>query len=424
MVPTAQYVRFLKDARNLEGVPTAEFAVRIALIAVGLAVTMYFITLDVLPYWMAAYFALVLLEKYVASGRANLSPTVRFGALIVLSFFLSAIFAGLAIYIWYQDGLAWQFGALLMMVGLLVHVFLVRSNHWAMAIAYTVPIAVALFAMSLRFLQFGIASPEFVITLVLTCCAVVYIAISVWAANTKHQNLLDAQDRFMQAQKTETLGVLTGGIAHDFSNVLSVIQGNLELMKDYPNASEREAFLKDAIAATQRGADLTAQLLSYSRNSNTAPVAVPADKVLHDVADMARRILPETISLNIALPSPVAPVVVDETLFQSALMNLIINARDAMPQGGDLTLRMMPATLEGGAHGVAVEVEDTGDGIPASVLDKVTAPFFSTRSEGKGSGLGLAMVSGFARQSGGDLEIVSRHGQGTRARLELPAEFP
>ena len=424
MISTAHYVRFLKDARTLEGGATGEFTLRMALIAIGLAVTTYFISLDVLPYWMVVYFGLVLLEKYVASGRANLSPAVRFCTLLTISFGMSAACAGLTVFVWYQDGLAWQFGALLMMLGIVLNVFLVRSRHWAVAAACTLPVIFALFAMSLRFLAEGFVLADFVITFVLTCCAVTYIAMSVRAANKNHQQLLAAQDRFLQAQKTEALGALTGGIAHDFNNLLSVILGNLELMKAYPNAKDRDAFLDDAIAATQRGAVLTGQLLTCSKPSDTKLVEIEADKVLHDVAGMARRVLPETISLNMAIRSANAQVVADEAMFQSALLNLIINARDAMPGGGDLTLRVLPTTIDGGVRGVAVEVEDTGEGIPAALLDKVTDPFFSTKPKGKGSGLGLAMVSGFARHAGGDMEIFSRQGEGTRVRLELPAAFP
>lgn len=424
MIPTAHYVRFLKDARTLEGAATTEFIVRIALIATGLAVTTYFISLDVLPYWMAAYFALVVLEKGVASGWANLTPYYRFWALLVISFGMSATFAGLAVFVWYQEGLAWQFGALLIMVGHVLNLFLVRARHWAIAVASTVPVVAALFAMSLRFLSEGFAPSDFAIAFVLTCCATVYVGIGVRAANKHHQRLMAAQDRFMQAQRSEALGALASGVAHDFNNLLSVILGNLELLKAYPNASDREAFLNDAIAATQRGADLSSQLLSCARPSEADLVRLAPDKVLHDVAGMARRVLPETISLNISIQSPGAPVLADEAMFQSALLNLVINARDAMPRGGDLTLRMEPTTTTDGLPGVAVEVEDTGEGIPPALLGEVTDPFFSTKPKGKGSGLGLAMVSGFARQAGGDLDIFSRKGQGTRVRIELPTEVP
>jgi len=230
-----------------------------------------------------------------------------------------------------------------------------------------------------------------------------------------------AEATFQQMQRLEALGKMTGGIAHDFNNLLAVIVGNVEMMRrrlgdGLPPQVERIA------QAAERGEKLVQQMLAFARRQPLRPQIIDVNARIHGMADMFKRAARGDISLVFDLSDSVWPVEVDPTQLESALLNLAINARDAMPKGGSLRIatRNLASPALGQGDVVEIAVSDTGSGIPPHLLGQVFDPFFTTKGPGEGTGLGLSMVHGFAGQSGGAVEIESAVGIGTTVRLRLP----
>ena len=226
----------------------------------------------------------------------------------------------------------------------------------------------------------------------------------------------------------EAVGQLTGGVAHDFSNLLMVISGNLELIED--GATEKGAVQRLAAAARKaadRGASLTGQLLAFSRRQKLNPKPVHADVLIRDFQDLIRRAVGESCEVKLVADDPLWPCYVDSAQLETALLNLALNGRDAMPNGGMLHIELRNVTLEenaiagvsSGAY-VKLSVTDTGCGMAPEILDRVFEPFFTTKEVGRGTGLGLSMVYGFVRQSSGHVAIESTVGAGTTVSLYLP----
>lgn len=237
--------------------------------------------------------------------------------------------------------------------------------------------------------------------------------------------------QLQHAQRLEAVGQLTGGMAHDFNNLLAVVVGNLDLLeaKLAGDADARE--LSDtALQAGLRGAELTRQLLAFSRRQALEPRVFDLNRLVRETTHLLRRTLGEGIVIRLQLAEALWPALADPAQVESALVNLAINARDAMPGGGHLTIETGNKHLDDqyaaenievvpGDY-VMIAVSDTGTGIPPEVLDRVFEPFFTTKADGKGSGLGLAMIYGFAKQSRGHVKIYSEPGHGTTVRLYLP----
>jgi two-component system NtrC family sensor kinase len=236
-----------------------------------------------------------------------------------------------------------------------------------------------------------------------------------------------AEDALRQAQHLKAIGQLTGGVAHDFNNLLMIISGSVQrLRRDL--TGEKHARLLDMIAnATSRGESLTRQLLAFSRRQTLTPAVIELGERLPELRDMLNRSLRGDIAITVVVPHKSCAIKVDPSELELALLNLAVNARDAMPNGGALGITAKPVVLKGkaveeGLHGefVAIRVADTGVGIPADVLPHVFEPFFTTKDVGKGTGLGLSQVYGFAKQSGGTATITSTVGRGTVITLYLP----
>ena len=245
------------------------------------------------------------------------------------------------------------------------------------------------------------------------------------AAETR---LKEAEVSLRQAQKMEAVGQLTGGIAHDFNNIISIIRGNLELLHRHALPEEVRRLVEAARRATTRAATLTGYLLAFSRKQQLRRAAVSTNGIVADAAAMLRRILGERIDVRLDLADDLRLGYFDPHQLETALLNLAINARDAMPEGGTLTIatgnaRAKLTSAGDGMSGdlVRITVHDTGAGMTAEVLRRAVEPFFTTKPVGSGSGLGLSMVYGFVKQSGGHIEIDSAPGEGTTVTLYLPA---
>jgi PAS domain S-box-containing protein len=239
-----------------------------------------------------------------------------------------------------------------------------------------------------------------------------------------------SQAALIQAQKMEAVGQLTGGLAHDFNNLLTIITGNLATLKDkLPAHQGFDDYLDPALSAARRGTELIRRLLTFSRQQPLAPSPVEVGALVHGMTQLLSRSLAERIDIHLDLPTEKLHALVDPHQLENALLNLAINARDAMPEGGELRIAVarrhvssslaLLVEVPAGDY-VQFDVSDTGTGIAPELLPRLFEPFFTTKAFGAGSGLGLPMVYGFIRQSGGNIRILSTPGKGTNVRFIVP----
>jgi signal transduction histidine kinase/CheY-like chemotaxis protein len=246
---------------------------------------------------------------------------------------------------------------------------------------------------------------------------------------------LAAEGALRQAQKMEAVGQLTGGIAHDFNNILTIITGNLDLAHRLVAGQQPkvERMIGTALGAVDRAASLIRRLLAFARRQPLEPAVIDVNKLVAGMSELVRRMLGETISIETVLAGGIWSCFCDANQLESALLNLVLNARDAMPDGGALTVETQNTLLDDSyadAHEevkagqyVMVSISDTGTGMMPEIVAQVFEPFFTTKQAGEGSGLGLSMVYGFIKQSGGHIKIYSELGQGTAVKLYLPRHF-
>jgi len=240
------------------------------------------------------------------------------------------------------------------------------------------------------------------------------------------------QDQLHQSQKMEAIGQLTGGVAHDFNNLLTVILGNLDTLSQQVPAEHarwRRA-IEQAVRASERAAGLTQQLLAFARQQPLKPTAEDINRLLSRWTELIRRTLPESVSIRRIEHAEAGSAEVDRNQLESALLNLAVNARDAMPNGGTLTIETgrtqvrqhdvhVPFDLKAGDY-VFISISDTGVGMTQEILARAFEPFFTTKPLGQGTGLGLSQVFGFVKQSGGNVKMYSRPGDGTTVKIYLP----
>ncbi len=240
-----------------------------------------------------------------------------------------------------------------------------------------------------------------------------------------------AEAQFRQAQKMEAVGQLTGGVAHDFNNILTVITGTIGILTDaVADSPQLVAIAKMIDEAAERGASLTKHLLAFARKQPLQPREIDVNALVLEIAKLLHPTLGEHIEIRPLLATDAWTALVDPNQLTTAILNLSLNARDAMPTGGKLTLETNNVYLDEGYAGmhsevtvgnyVMIAVSDTGSGIPAAHLEKVFDPFFTTKDVGKGTGLGLSMVFGFVKQSNGHIKIYSEEGHGTTVKIYLP----
>jgi len=239
------------------------------------------------------------------------------------------------------------------------------------------------------------------------------------------------EQQFLQAQKMDAVGQLTGGVAHDFNNRLTVIMGNLELLerqlKDHPNALP---LIQSALAAAEGGAELTRRMLTFSRQQVLETSVFNINELIEAMGEMLRRTLGEAITIKLSPGQGLWPIKADRSMLENVLLNLAVNARDAMPKVGQLTIETANLVLDRnylanhsqanpGEH-VLLAVSDTGTGMNEEIRQHIFEPFFTTKEKGKGTGLGLSMVYGFVKQSNGSIEVYTEPGHGTSFKIYLP----
>ena len=246
----------------------------------------------------------------------------------------------------------------------------------------------------------------------------------------RHNNQLAlerAREALFQSQKLEAIGRLTGGVAHDFNNLLMVVLSSLELLRRrVPDDATLKRLIDNAAQGAKRGVTLTQRMLAFARRQELKPVAVDIRSLIHGMKDLIERSVDPTIEVAIDLPAELCPILIDANQLELVILNLVVNARDAMPEGGSVRIAARRETVGEDAGGLApgfyicLAVTDSGCGMDGETLARATEPFFTTKGAGKGTGLGLPMVYGLAVQSGGNLVLNSREGQGTTAELWLP----
>ncbi|MBI4375291.1 MAG: response regulator, partial [Elusimicrobia bacterium] len=252
--------------------------------------------------------------------------------------------------------------------------------------------------------------------------------IGVWNDITERKSL---EDQLRQAQKMEAVGLLAGGVAHDFNNILTGIKGFAGLVREAVGVETGiQSDVDEIIKAADRAASMTRQLLAFSRKQVLVPSVVDLNCLVRNTAMLLERLIEENIKLKLSLEPLPLPIKVDSSQFEQALMNLAVNSRDAMPEGGAITIatRAFEPSVEfleshrelGPGPHVVISVADTGQGMEPALLPRIFDPFFTTKEKGKGTGLGLSMVYGFVKQSGGDVSVESQPGQGTKFSIYLP----
>jgi nitrogen-specific signal transduction histidine kinase len=248
-----------------------------------------------------------------------------------------------------------------------------------------------------------------------------------------HQVVLDeirqrerTEELLRQVQKMEMIGQITGGVAHDFNNLLMAVMGNLELLrKQIPDDLKTERLIDGALKGAQRGAALTQRLLAFARQQDLKIEPTHLSHLIRGITDLLERSIGSQIELKLDLPETLPLTLVDANQVELALLNLVVNARDAMPDGGTLLISVDVANSSGrdelaAGDYLCLTVSDSGKGMDAATLAKATEPFFTTKELGKGTGLGLSMIHGLALQLNGSLRLESELGRGTRASLWLP----
>ena len=237
------------------------------------------------------------------------------------------------------------------------------------------------------------------------------------------------EEQLVQAGKMEAIGQLTGGVAHDFNNLLAAVLGGIHVLERRLTLGEREKMIVDQMRhAAEHGAELVRRMMAFARKQDLSPVSVDPSSLCVSVAGLVEHTLGGTVSIDWQCPQTKSNLFVDKSQLELALLNLILNARDAMPDGGEVTVEInetsdfdgLDASLPSGTY-LRIRVTDQGGGIPESEIEKITEPFYTTKEAGKGTGLGLSMVLGFVQQSGGRLSITSKIGSGTTIDMILPS---
>lgn len=378
---------------------------------------------------VTVYVVVLSLEKSLAMWayerrKAHLQPLVL-GLLLTRA----VTYNVLVVLVWLTDIEVFQHAALALLVAATINIFVFHATYPVIIACVVGPIWLAFAVLSaIQFISQGFTS-ESVASAVILGGITPYFLLALLHARNRWQQLDDTRSALAHLQQQNVLGRLVSGVAHDFNNILGVTLGTAELMKS-ASKSESEKYANQIIKAAEQGAALTQQLLAFSGEAILHPEPVSLRVVFDDMKPMLERVIPESIHITFSVPDNLPKANVDVQQLKTALLNLAINSRDAMPSGGQLDFRCGKAgwkgrtffigdrRLEGEFAGLSVT--DTGQGIPRDLQSVVFDPFYTTKTGAEGSGLGLAMVKGFATQSGGAVEVSSAAGRGTTIRLYLP----
>ncbi len=384
-----------------------------------------------LPFvWFLAYAATtagtVTLLKQLAT-EARFRTYLRILAVFAIRIALYRIFL---IYLWFHEQPEFQIPAVCMLLAAVRFSINQKSRIRTYSAIQAVGDSAVLLSISIIYL---LVLPHTIVNLAagLSFAALlVYYLVTLQQAYVGLATIEEMERRSIQSQKMEAVGRLTGGVAHDFNNILTVVMGNLELYREIDDPAEKEAIVVKAREAAERAGVLTAQLMAFSRQTPLRQEIVDTRAFLTELNKLTERVLPANILLDYTSSEDCQQMWIDRTQLEIALLNLIINARDAMPKGGVIRLiaenyrtgDTAPSATQPDSDYVELTLRDEGEGISGDVIDKVFDPFFTTKAIGEGSGLGLSMAKGFIEQSGGNLQIKSSPGQGTEVCMLIPVK--
>ena len=377
------------------------------------------------------YLAALYVEKVLAARGQRLVQLELYWWILGALFLRSSLFNVLVVFSWSLDGEIFQFAAAALLVAATINIFVYHATHFEIISVVIIPVWFSYVAIAVIAFSHTSDAQDIYISAVIAACIAPYFLLalrSVLEHRTEHEML---DQSLKHSQKVDALGQLVAGVAHDFNNIMTVTRGNAELLT-VSTGTDRSDLIADIIRASDRGANLTQQLLAFGRKSTLVPEEVDVAEFLQRTETMLRRVVPENIDLSFDLSQELPRVTVDRSLLETALVNLVINAKDAVAAGGRIRIEAASVVLRAGAHiraknghkpndFVAISVVDDGEGIPAALQDKVFDPFVTTKPVGMGTGLGLSMVVGFAEQSAGRVVLDSKKGHGTRVSMYLPA---
>jgi two-component system, cell cycle sensor histidine kinase and response regulator CckA len=410
--------------------PVFEIGARFVLLAIFCISIAIWLDLTSALYWLAVY---VLTEAanigFLATRRrpgTHLDTQIASGLIFITTLWFSI----LPIYLWSLDITLMRFAALSLVVGMVLYSITRYSGLRRIAIWDGILISGLTLYFGYDMARQADTTTTMLLTMLFSVLMVLYYLVSLYESVATRSALKLAEKRNIQAQKMEAVGQLTGGIAHDFNNLLTVMIGNLDLYSEVEDREEKDVLAEEARQAALRAATLTAHLLAFSRKARLNPKTFDPERFLQSFVALTSRVLPDSISLQLELTSAPHRITADVNQLENALLNLVINARDAMSDFGTIILRLdwvdagheqefYGTTLPAGRY-CRISVVDSGPGIAPELQMTVMDPFFTTKPVGKGSGLGLPMAKGFVEQSGGALELVSQPGDGTNIAFWLP----
>lgn len=379
----------------------------------------------------AIYLVCLTVEKATAARAIRASKPSWYGVVLTLLCARAVAYNALVLAVWMVEGDVFKMAALALLVAATINIFVFHATFPQVIACVVGPIWLGFAVIAaLFFADEGITAQSIAALLILICISP-YFYLTLSKAQSKWGELDATRTALSQSQKQHALGKLVSGVAHDFNNILAVTLGAAELMKD-ASPAEKDKLADEIIKAADRGASLSAQLLAFGRRSQLEPAGHSVRGVFDDLYTMLDRVLPEHIATTLSVQPDTPVVFVDRHQLETALLNLAINARDAMAGGGALDIyaqgyALHPGDPLGQEHQLApgsytcIRVTDSGIGVPKEILKNVFDPFYTTKGVGEGSGLGLSMVLGFAKQSGGTVTFDSVVGQGSTVTLYLPS---
>ncbi|MBF9036645.1 hypothetical protein HKCCE2091_20610 [Rhodobacterales bacterium HKCCE2091] len=409
--------------KRTDRVGNLEFRLRVPFLLVAALILWFVYGLTLVLVWYVIRMVLAYVYFWVVRRLPRKLGPAGLAGFATLAFVDSLSYVGLSLYLISFGTLTFYVYAFCVLATAAIFTVWVRAQSGLLALCEGAALGVCLMLAPILHYRNGHSLLDAVALALTFAMVLVYFGIMLWSVWRSRTEVIRSRDVAVERARREAVGQLTGGVAHDFNNLLTVVLGNLELYRSIDDPAERDILLDQATTAAARGAELTAQLLAFSRKLPLQPRPVAVEALLGEVSPLVDRLLGERHRIRVEIAPGLPPLMVDQAQLGAALMNLMINARDAMQEGGEITVSALPsAALE--RPGVALSVADTGTGIPPRLHGTVFEPYFTTKPQGKGSGLGLSMVRGLVDQSGGRLVLESIPGRGTSVTLHLPAAGP
>lgn len=419
---------------NAESIGSSMFFAHVGLLGTaGICVLFLFDAFGVFVA-IAIYCAIFSFEKWFSMSVAKACQPTRYKQVLAVLVLRAVAYNVLVPVVWFSGDDVFKFGAMTLLIVATINIFVFHSRYPIIIACIVPPIGFAIGIISISLILRDVWSPESAAVLIVLAGLVPYVFLTLRSAYEEAFRHRQTQEALLHSQKQEVLGQLVAGTAHDFNNILAVTLGNAELLS-FGKGTARSDMVDEIIKAAERGSSLTRKLLSFARKSHLKPMQLNVAKAVSDLEKILQRILPETIVLKVDLGNHLPDIYVDQHQLDNALLNLAINARDAMPHGGVLTIAATEERLSGreefisahpltNKHYVKISMADTGHGVDQVSLAKIFDPYFTTKSAAEGSGLGLSAVIGFAEQSGGNVQFFSRSGEGSTVTIFLPMFRP